>query len=61
MNDDAPCALCGLPVGKAPFTLPANGQCLYFCCEGCKGIYQMLHDINETPPPAADNQNHSSS
>lgn len=42
---DRPCDLCGLPVGVKPFTLVAGGKTLEFCCEGCKGIYEMLHEI----------------
>ena len=49
---DTPCDLCSLPVGVKPFSLAARGaegRDLHFCCEGCRGIYQMLHDINEIP------------
>jgi hypothetical protein len=46
---DAPCDLCSLPVGVRPFLLATDKQTLKFCCEGCLGIYQMLHDINEIP------------
>ena len=52
---DTPCDLCGLPVGVRPFVLEHDGKPLKFCCEGCLGIYQMLHDINEIP--AAPGQN----
>jgi hypothetical protein len=51
----APCDLCSLPVGIRPFTLATPGKTFRFCCEGCKGIYQMLHQINETPVGTADN------
>lgn len=51
----APCNLCSLPVGSQPFLLPMPDQVRVFCCEGCKGIYQMLHQINETPPGADQN------
>ncbi|WP_374344729.1 hypothetical protein [Azonexus sp.] len=53
----AGCELCGLPVGIRPFALAADGRTLQFCCEGCRGIYAMLHDIpdapvqNESPAP----------
>lgn len=49
MSDpDKPCDLCSLPVGVKPFTLAVPGKMLEFCCEGCKGIYEMLHGINES-------------
>jgi len=53
---DAPCDLCSLPVGIRPFTLATAETTLHFCCEGCRGIYQMLHDIKEIP--ADPGQNH---
>ena len=38
------CDLCGLPVETLDFHLnTANGP-KQFCCEGCQGIYQMLHE-----------------
>lgn len=43
------CDLCGLDVGSKPFLLEAAGKTLEFCCEGCLGIYQMLHDGDEIP------------
>ncbi len=50
MSDpDRPCDLCSLPVGVKPFTLSVQGKTLEFCCEGCKGIYEMLHGIKESP------------
>ena len=51
----APCDLCSLPVGNRPFTLATPEKTFRFCCEGCKGIYQMLHQINESPAGTADN------
>ena len=39
------CDLCGLTVEVSGFTLKLKtGEQKDFCCEGCKGIYQMLHD-----------------
>lgn len=56
MSDpNRPCDLCALPVGVKPFTLRSPAQTLEFCCEGCLGIYQMLHDIKDAPPPVAQN------
>ncbi len=38
------CDLCGLPVETPDFSLlTVNGR-KHFCCEGCQGIYQMLHE-----------------
>jgi hypothetical protein len=49
--NDIPCDLCGLDVGNKPFLLPTPAGEKRFCCEGCRGIYQMLHQIED--PPAA--------
>jgi hypothetical protein len=50
-----PCDLCSLPVGTTPFTLATPEKTYAFCCEGCKGIYQILHQIKESPDRTADN------
>lgn len=42
-----PCDLCALPVGERPFVLEVAGKRLEFCCEGCRGIYQMIHDLRD--------------
>lgn len=55
-----PCDLCDLDCGVKPFTLPTPDKTLKFCCEGCKGIYEMLHEIKETPDNAAQNDNRKS-
>jgi hypothetical protein len=47
---DRPCDLCALPVGIRPFRLALPDRSLEFCCDGCLGIYQMLHDIKEVSP-----------
>ena len=52
-----PCDLCSLPVGVKPCLLATPEKTLGFCCEGCKGIYQMLHEIKESSTPIADNRN----
>ena len=49
MSDPKACDLCGLDVGNKPFLLPAPEKTLQFCCEGCRGIYEMLHDIQPAP------------
>lgn len=45
-----PCDLCALDCGNHPFELVTAEKTLKFCCEGCRGIYQMLHDIKEIAP-----------
>lgn len=47
MSEPRPCDLCALDVGDKPFTLAAGGRTLQFCCEGCRGIYEMLNEIKE--------------
>ncbi len=47
-----PCDLCALDCGIKPFELPLPDRTLHFCCEGCRGIWMMLHDIAEPPAPA---------
>jgi len=47
------CELCNLPVTLNAFTLISkDNQVLYFCCEGCKNIYRMLHEdqLNNKKP-----------
>ncbi len=39
------CDLCGLDIEVAGFELNTKEGEKRFCCEGCKGIYQMLHEI----------------
>jgi len=54
MNDNTfkACDLCGLPVETANFSLfTVNGR-KQFCCEGCHGIYQMLHESEILADPA---------
>jgi hypothetical protein len=43
------CDLCGLPVEIAWFTLKTREGDKAFCCEGCKGIYQLLNDDKLLP------------
>lgn len=52
----APCDLCGLDVGIKPFVLNAPEKKYQFCCEGCRGIFEMLHDIKEIPAQNGNNQ-----
>ena len=55
MNESKACDLCSLDVGIMPFVLNTPEKQYLFCCEGCLGIYQMLHDIKETPVQNDDN------
>jgi hypothetical protein len=47
------CDLCGLDVGNKPFSLHTPDKTLQFCCDGCKGIYRMLHNVEEATPKQA--------
>ena len=49
MSNNGSCDLCGLPVGMQDFSLMTTERTFRFCCEGCKGIYQMLNGIDDTP------------
>lgn len=42
-KDKQACDLCGLPVEVSGFTLQTTEGLKYFCCDGCQGIYSMLH------------------
>jgi len=55
-DSNRPCDLCALPVGIKPFALAIPERTLEFCCEGCKGIYEMLHQIKEAPAAPAQNE-----
>lgn len=56
MNENRACDLCSLDIGVKPFYIEREGKRLQFCCDGCLGIYQMLHETelpatpNDTPP-----------
>ena len=45
------CDLCGLTVEVSGFTLKTKEGDKAFCCEGCLGIYQMLHGDQVTTEP----------
>ncbi len=38
-----PCDLCQLPIEVAGYELMTQTGLKCFCCEGCEGIYRMLH------------------
>lgn len=43
------CHLCGLKIGVQVWTVRHEGREMRFCCEGCKGIYQMLNNLEDDP------------
>ena len=43
------CALCQLTVEISGFTLKTKTSEKNFCCEGYKGIYEMLHESDVMP------------
>jgi hypothetical protein len=38
------CDLCGLPVETDAFSVLTTSGPKQFCCEGCDGVYRMLHE-----------------
>lgn len=44
------CDLCGLPVPPKGYCVETAARTLAFCCEGCKGIWLMLHGESEPSP-----------
>jgi hypothetical protein len=38
------CDLCALPVEISDFVLNTKSGIKRFCCEGCLGIYRLLHE-----------------
>lgn len=43
------CDLCRLPVEVAGYELQTRQGIKRFCCEGCQGIYSMLHEDEIVP------------
>jgi hypothetical protein len=43
------CDLCGLALEVGGFMLKTKEGDKQFCCEGCKGIFQMLHEDQVLP------------
>lgn len=48
------CDLCGLTVEVNGFELKTKDDIKKFCCEGCKGIFQMLHEDQKLSKPVKD-------
>jgi hypothetical protein len=46
------CDLCRLPVEIPGFELFTREGQKRFCCEGCQGIFRMLHEDELVPPPS---------
>jgi hypothetical protein len=45
-----PCDLCGLTIEVPHYILKTkDGDKKEFCCDGCQGIYQMLHESQIAP------------
>lgn len=44
VSDSQPCDLCQLPIEVPGFELNTTSGPKRFCCEGCEGIYRMLHE-----------------
>ncbi len=55
MSDNEACDLCGLSIGMQDYSLSTPERTFRFCCEGCKGIYQMLNGIDDTPANSPNN------
>ena len=54
MSDKKMCDLCGLAVEVSGFELKTKEGDKNFCCEGCKGIFQMLHEDQVLAEPIED-------
>ncbi len=48
-NTKIPCDLCGLPVETPDFSVLTATGLKRFCCEGCEGIFRMLHEEEILP------------
>lgn len=55
-NDKPSCDLCSLPVEIPDFRLQTKGGDKQFCCEGCLGIYRMLHEDEIVEDPETEQQ-----
>lgn len=53
MNHERACDLCGLDIGARPFYLENARKRLQFCCDGCLGIYRLLHETSLPVAPVA--------
>jgi hypothetical protein len=53
-NTTPACDLCGLPVEIPDFSLSTTDGPKHFCCEGCQGIYRLLHEAAILPDADVD-------
>lgn len=52
-NQESSCDLCQLPIEATGWQLVTSSGLKRFCCEGCLGIYRMLHEDELKAEPAA--------
>ncbi|MDD1649293.1 MAG: heavy metal translocating P-type ATPase metal-binding domain-containing protein [Methylococcaceae bacterium] len=55
-DENKNCDLCQLPIEAPGFVLITTSGLKQFCCEGCQGIYRMLHEdelVGDGTAPAA--------
>ena len=48
-NNKKVCELCRVPLQTLGFKLKTKNGVKFFCCEGCKSVYSMLH--RDSIPP----------
>jgi hypothetical protein len=48
-DENRTCDLCELSIEVSGFELVTQEGTRYFCCEGCKGIYHLLHEADVLP------------
>jgi Putative metal-binding domain of cation transport ATPase len=48
-SEPYPCDLCSLPVEVDRYQVATHSGLKRFCCEGCEGIFRMLH-ADQIPP-----------
>ncbi|MCX5877624.1 MAG: cation transporter [Deltaproteobacteria bacterium] len=54
MNSSAQfCDLCDLPLRHRTFTVSSADKTYYFCCKGCKQVFQMLAEKHGSGDPAS--------
>jgi hypothetical protein len=61
MNEATPnlCDLCSSPIQVPDFHVMTRTGLKQFCCEGCEGVYRMLHEdevVDDNPSTGAGSQ-----
>jgi hypothetical protein len=51
VHEKKSCDLCGIPIESTGITLNTIEGMKAFCCDGCRGMYQMLHEKKLVPEP----------